>query len=132
MNKELTEKLTSKYFEMFHKDGRGDSKPTMHRNIIYCGDGWFDILWRLCEEIYAMRPKVLQIKEKFGTLRFYASFPEEYTERGWNLIFKAEEESAETCETCGQPGEMRINDGWRSVNCEDCFNKKDDEESDDN
>ena len=44
------------------------------------GDGWFDILWRVCEDLeplvaefeVAGGPKfeVLQVKEKFGGLRF--------------------------------------------------------------
>ena len=123
MKQELTEKLTSKYHDMFHADGRGEAKPTMHRNVIYCGDGWFDILWRLCEELYAMGPKVLQIKEKFGDLRFHAVFPADYTKQGWECIRKAEEEASETCEDCGKPGELRINDGWRSTECDTCHKK---------
>ena len=46
-------------------------------------DGWFDLLWRLCEDLEPLvaefaaagGPKfeVLQVKEKFGGLRFYVN-----------------------------------------------------------
>ncbi len=123
MNKDLTEKLTSKYYEMFHIDEKNNSKPTMYNNTIDCGDGWFDILCRLCEELYAMQPKVLQIKEKFGGLRFYASFTNNYSEQGWNIIRKAEDETIEICETCGEKGKMRMIDKWMSVKCDKCYEK---------
>ena len=120
MRQELSDKLIQKYPDMFYEDSRGEQTPTMHRNIIYCSDGWYDILERLCEDIYAMRPKVMQIKEKFGGLRFYASLPSDYGEQGWKRIRQAEEEAAETCEICGKPGELRIVDGWRATNCDEC------------
>ena len=120
MKTELAHQITEKYPDMFYEERRGKRKPTMHNNIIYCGDGWFNILMKLCEELHAMRPKVMQIKEKFGGLRFYASFPKDYSEQGWGEIRKAEAQAIETCEQCGEPGELRIHNGWRYVNCQPC------------
>ena len=120
MKQELTDQLIEKYHDMFFEESRGTEKSTMHNNLIYCGDGWFDILMNLCEEIHAMRPKVMQIKEKFGGLRFYASFPKDYSEQGWAEIRKAEEKASETCEDCGQPGEFRVRNGWRYTSCDKC------------
>jgi hypothetical protein len=47
------------------------------------GDGWFDILWRLCVDLEPLvaefeqetesQFEVLQVKEKFGGLRFYVN-----------------------------------------------------------
>jgi predicted HicB family RNase H-like nuclease len=120
MKKELSDKIINAYPDMFTEDSRGPGKSTMFRNYIECGDGWFDILWRLCDDIHAMRPKVQQIKEKFGGLRFYASFNGDYTDQGWERIKKAEEEASETCEQCGQPGELRNAEGWWETSCEKC------------
>lgn len=120
MKKELVEELVNKYPDMFTLPGRGPNPKSSLISNIGCGDGWFDLLMDLCEEIHAMRPQVQQIKEKFGTLRFYASFPSEYSDQGWAVIRKAEERSLETCEDCGEPGEFRIRNGWRYVSCQSC------------
>ena len=59
--------------------------------------------------------QALQIKEKFGGLRFYTSGGDDYT-RG--IIAMAESMSYRTCEVCGSPGEPR-NDGWVKTLCEE-------------
>lgn len=57
--------------------------------------------------------KVTQVKEKFGTLRFYTNY---YNEKIANFITFAEAISEITCEICGAPG--TINDGgWLKVRC---------------
>jgi len=121
MKKELTEKLMFKYHDMFHDLSRGEAKPLIR--FIECGDGWYDIIERLCDDIHAMNPKVMQIKEKFGGLRFYCSFNSDYSDQGWKRIRKAEEEASETCEDCGKPGNMQIVSGWRGTVCEECHKK---------
>lgn len=63
-----------------------------------------------------------QVKEKFGTLRFYMSCE---TDEMSELIDRAEELSAKICETCGAPGELR-NDGWLRTMCDDCHRLKTD------
>lgn len=56
----------------------------------------------------------VQIKEKFGTLRFYVDYSDEYS-RG--VIEMAENMSARTCETCGAEGTRR--DGsWIRTLCD--------------
>lgn len=83
-----------------------------------CGDGWFDLIWNLCEQIEKIIPEnfeVIQVKEKFGTLRFYA---DNNTKEIDKLIMEAEEKSAITCEVCGKPGKLR-REGWLSVKCEE-------------
>lgn len=79
-----------------------------------CGDGWAEILVELCEKIQARLkdlPKevaedlvALQVKEKYGTLRFYLSSHDDVIE---SFIKEAEEKSAHTCETCGKTGKLR-------------------------
>ena len=60
-------------------------------------------------------PTVVQVKEKFGTLRFYVNGA---TETQYNYISFAESMSACTCETCGKPGK-RLGGGWIYTSCEE-------------
>lgn len=78
-----------------------------------CDDGWFDLIWTLSQKIEDSArqaglepqsnawPEATQVKQKMGTLRFYLDYS---TEAIAALIRKAEENSAKTCETCGNPG----------------------------
>lgn len=86
-----------------------------------CQTGWFLILWELSEAIEAINNKrtdnfrfeAIQVKEKYGGLRFYMTG---YTDEISKLIRKAEDRAAFTCEVCGRPG--RLNDGgWLMVRC---------------
>ena len=58
---------------------------------------------------------VTQVKEKFGTLRFYYSGGDEYIE---GLVSMAESMSAVTCEECGNPGRVRRG-GWLRCQCDE-------------
>lgn len=62
-------------------------------------------------------PKIqaVQVKEKFGTLRFYTNCGNEYID---GLIAMAEAMSAVTCEECGKPGKVR-GGGWIYVACDE-------------
>lgn len=79
---------------------------------------------QLCEELKAelVRADVLddyrvvQIKEKFGTLRWYDNGN---TDAGYKIISKYEALSARTCICCGKPA-TRISTGWISPYCDDC------------
>jgi len=86
------------------------------------GDGWFDIVWRLCEDLEPLvreaekatgRPfEVLQVKQKLGGLRFYVNHG---TDAIQERIETAETESLRTCEVCGQPRKRREGDWMRTV-----------------
>ena len=56
-----------------------------------------------------------QVKEKFGTLRFYYSGGDDYI-RG--LVSMAESMSGVTCETCGKPG-TSTGGGWIKTACKE-------------
>lgn len=105
MSPELTDKLISAYPEQF-------------KNLkwIECGDGWFNILSKLCyivDNRLHYKQKInepldffywSQIKEKFGGLRAYAYGADEYI-RG--AIEMAESMSYITCEVTGEKGKLR-------------------------
>jgi hypothetical protein len=90
-----------------------------------CGDGWADLLVELSKKIQAhlktISPVVaeeivaLQVKEKFGTLRFYVSA---YDETIGSFIEEAETKSADICEQCGKPGSLRGN-RWYYTACDE-------------
>ena len=61
-----------------------------------------------------------QIKEKFGTLRFYYRGGDDYIS---GLVAMAESMSGVTCEECGAPGEGNYN-GWIRTICKPCENKR--------
>lgn len=91
------------------------------------GIGWVPILDRLATDLTAMGwdGSVEQIKEKWGTLRFYANpvgVPDEHREAFYHRIAQAEKETVTTCEDCGNPGTHGPRDGgyWLKTLCESC------------
>jgi hypothetical protein len=68
---------------------------------------------KLDEEI-AKVPVAVQVKEKFGGLRFYVQAA---TDKHYSYITFAESMSYRTCEECGAPGK-RYTDGWHTTLCD--------------
>ncbi len=88
---------------------------------ISCGSGWYPILARLDDRLRAIDPdyEVYQIKEKFGTLRFYWSGCGGAASR--EAVADAEAESARTCELCSTPARLKVSPtGWYRTLCEAC------------
>src|ERR1700735_3027264 len=81
MRKELEQRLVERWPRWFNTGG--DIRCTAMSRGFEHGDGWVDILWRLCEGLGPLGVKfeqasgsqfeVLQVKEKFGGLRFYVN-----------------------------------------------------------
>jgi hypothetical protein len=57
----------------------------------------------------------VQVKEKFGTLRFYTEGGDDYTD---GVGAMAEAMSATTCEVCGKLGKLN-DEGWIQCRCEE-------------
>lgn len=67
--------------------------------------------------------QVLQVKEKFGSLRIYTNFSDEYVD---GILDMVESISYKTCEHCGNAGTPN-DSGWIVTLCVDCrieYNKK--------
>lgn len=82
------------------------------------GPGWNDIILDLHEKLVEEAPEdyyIVQVKEKFGTLRYYVG---PMTEAGFDYIQEAEMLSAVTCEQCGRPGTLRSDRGWLRTLCD--------------
>jgi len=138
-------KLQNKYPQILKNLG-GDPSETcmswMHGGISV-GDGWIPLL----EELFAFcqfhhdnngYPQLVadQIKEKFGTLRFYYHFDDCTSETSkWAKKFGgrtaeylegacafAESMSSKVCESCGKPGRL-TGKHWKVTTCEECEKK---------
>lgn len=81
-----------------------------------CGDGWYDLIFELSRQISELSPmtKAFQVKEKFGTLRFYVDTA---LDPVFDIINDFEDCSGKICEECGEPG--KINGGpWIKTLCD--------------
>ena len=114
--KEFVQRLETKYPELFaHPYGGVDT-----------GEGWWPIIELLCYEIDShtkwrkVSCTVAQIKEKFGTLRFYYDGGDETIS---GMVTMAEAISSVTCEVCGSPGKLRQG-GWLRTLCDEHEVKK--------
>jgi len=120
-----------KDFPLLYGDRNAPMQQTCMCWGFECGDGWEPLIRelsaRLEAEIAAIpadeQPnyRASQVKEKFGTLRFYLTSG---TDIMYDMINAAENMSAETCEGCGKPGKVRSG-GWIVTNCDDCAAKRD-------
>jgi hypothetical protein len=119
MSPELEDTLIRRYPELF----RGRGKP-MSQTLIGFGcdhrDGWYPLLDGLCETVTnrakalgLVVPELVQIKEKFGGLRCYASQIE--NESIFEAITVAELVSYKICEISGAPGRLCKHGLWFST-----------------
>jgi hypothetical protein len=118
MKPELDDKLVAKYPKIF--------AIVEHTE---CDDGWYTIIDRLCANIQShtdwwnknrearpVVPQVVveQIKEKFGTLRFYYEGGDDQIS---GMVRMVESMSEVTCEVCGNLGTLR-GGGWIKTLCD--------------
>lgn len=95
-------------------------KPCYELFGIECGPGWKALYEPLIELCKTEDVAILQIKEKFGTLRFYVGSASDEVHEA---IDAAERKSAETCEQCGAKGKRR-DEGWMRTLCTECAKSK--------
>lgn len=102
MSPELSKKILEKFSDQFKSSKK-----------FYCQDGWFKLLYNLCEIIdyrISQKPEIkstftwTQIKEKFGGLRAYYDGGDEFISGAVRL---AELMSYSTCEVTGNAGKLR-------------------------
>lgn len=98
---------------------------------IDCQPGWLNLIINLHKSLDALCPEysIVQIKEKFGTLRFYYVLPENtpsYIKWGARTLASyAELLSAKTCESCGTDSlsdqvKSHQTFGWVHTHCAAC------------
>jgi hypothetical protein len=143
VREELDQQLCEKYPLMFKNRNAPMTETCMCWGFEH-GDGWYQIINNLCANIQShidwshksnawdlkwneehpdeqrpvreIVPQVVvdQVKEKFGTLRFYYSGGDDTID---GMVRMAESMSAVMCEKCGAPAETR-SPGWVRTLCE--------------
>jgi hypothetical protein len=145
MNKEKMLELQKEY-PVILKDLGGDPSKTcmsFEHGGISIGNGWIPLLKSLFRYLQHQHdvngyPQIIaeQIKEKFGTLRFYYTaidntvghpYPKYKEERLVDTLHGAisfaEVMSESICEECGKPGVLRNDNYWVTVRCDACYAK---------
>lgn len=106
-------------------------KDKIYTFIDCAPDGWAKLCEDLCAEIkpllervgYENEYRLCQVKEKYGTLRWYDNgVPDEIWNEYMAIIKKYEELSAKTCCICGAPA-TKISKGWICPFCDKCAEK---------
>jgi hypothetical protein len=129
--REAFESMMLRKFPLIFRDLRGPMSETCMAWGVDISSGWYDLFHDLCVDIdkeldnlpyrISKRFKALQIKEKFGGLRFYTSNfyysgdsedVKKIQKKVDKLIADAENLTYETCETCGEPGRLRKKGWW--------------------
>lgn len=103
-------------FPKLYVDYGGNPRQTAMAFGFECGDGWEPLIRRLSEVVEPLGVVATQVKEKFGTLRFYIRGG---SDEAYKAIRAAEGESARTCEECGADGALRTA-GWYRTLCDGC------------
>lgn len=80
-----------------------------------------DLKKALVKANYLKDYQIIQVKEKFGTLRWYDNGSSEECHQ---ILFDYEYISGHICIECGKLDTPMIDDGWVSPICEDCYNKR--------
>lgn len=139
MREELDEALCAKYPKIF-ANRHGDMKETLMCWGFEHGDGWYQILDSLCANIQSHIdwqnenfakgyphyekpvPQVVavQVKEKFGGLRFYYEGGDDVID---GMVRMAESWAINSCEECGIPGTQNSR-GWIKTLCETHRNER--------
>ena len=115
MDQSLVNRLKKNFPEMYRPD-----------EYLGVGDGWYSILWNLSQEVIDLcrergevPPKVLQVKEKFGGLRFYVQGSDDFID---GIIDLAESMSYRICSECGNQSTPQKRRGWIYTLCDNCRN----------
>lgn len=79
------------------------------------GPGWANLVKQGFDLCLKRGARIIQIKEKFGGLRFYCEIDgtDEFTK------LNIEGQSYNICEECGKPGKAREG-GWIKTLCDEC------------
>ena len=92
---------------------------------VECEEGWNELILPLfdyvekynSDKLDSEKIEILQVKEKFGGLRFYTNFVDKTLDE---MIRKAESESYLVCEKCGSRENIGYTEGWIKTCCLNC------------
>lgn len=124
-SKQKQHDLDIKYNKMIEEAFAGNLEPLE----MYFGGNWLNADEKMkkaldagTREVTPEVPQVVaaQVKEKFGTLRFYYDGGDDLID---GMVRMAEGMSSVTCEYCGNPGKTNKR-GWIRTICEHCEEKR--------
>lgn len=129
MTPELEKKLVED-FPLLYSDTNKPPQESLMCFGFECRDGWYHIIRSLsrrleeCIEDYNNKnlsttnpPRAMQVKEKFGSLRFYMTHA---TDDMFTIIEAYELISEDVCEECGMTGAKIEGPGWLRALCPSC------------
>lgn len=147
MDCELQNQLFAKYPSIFREVG-GEPSQTCMAFGIECGNGWYDLIDLLCDSIthqvettnrcypqLKFAVVAVQIKEKYGGLRFYIDYVYDHElikdaaamkiinqriDMITGMIHMVERMSSRTCETCGSKCEVDRESMYPRAECHGC------------
>ena len=120
------ERLDINDYEALQEEERYNDKLPFTLFGIECGKGWFSLIEPIINYIDGYNKdkenpdeqiEILQIKEKYGTLRIYTSFGNDELFR---MIDEAERESEHVCEFCGSRENIGETQGYYMTCCRSC------------
>lgn len=128
MTPQLDSTLVEKYPKILGKIGYTE-----------CSDGWHFLIDVLCKQIQryidhkvtysemseedkeALQVVAVQVKSKFGGLRFYANGGDDVTD---GMIRMAEGISYRICEYCSAQANQQNDSGWIHTACKTCYDNR--------
>ena len=123
MKKELQDKIFAAFPSLYCDKDLPMTETCMCWGI-ETGDGWFDLIYQLSQDIVniSKNVKALQVKEKFGELRFYfrGDDTKEIFDQVFDCVENATEKSLTICEKCGSTDEVTQTQGWIVTLCKTC------------
>ncbi len=127
---DLNKRLIKRYPFLEIKGWNSSEPSDFNSTLLDCMPvGWRKTLGiPLCEELreeiliidssLLNKYRVSQVKEKYGTLRWYAG---SYSEQMEDILTKYEDISQYTCVVCGKINVPIFDDGWISPFCRECY-----------
>lgn len=127
MDRKLQNKLYKKYPKIFRQKDLSMEKTAMCWGISI-GNGWYWLIDKLCSQLqwdidknHYPQIETVQVKEKFGGLRFYTNGG---TNEQNGMISLAESLSFSICEDCGTTKDVSQTKGWIVTLCKKCYKKR--------
>ena len=99
-----------------------DREPITDAYYFEVEEGWYPLIKDLITDLINLgwNKEITQVKEKWGTLRFYIN---EGTDDIHRRIANTENESYIICEATGQPGKLRNDLPWWKTLCDEEYFK---------
>lgn len=100
-----------------HKQTIDHIKDILNRmdepKVIDCDKGWYPLLVQINKSLRELDPhyKVIQVKEKYGGLRYYFDTNSGKAKRMRNIVIFYEDQSYSICEMTGKKGQLMRKNG---------------------